>query len=216
MPSNHLILCHPLLLLPSIFPSIRGFFPMNQLFASGGQRIGVSASASVLPMNIQFSRNPVLSWPRRLTAARVCDKAGCFYLPSCSVSQPGTCEALEICIWVQSKLKARWRRKGWYIGMKYYFLVFMGLFFGEVKTLSKRRGLKTKNFPVSGEAFISELMVVRAQKWSISSISLAFPSLDPQAHGEELQWWLRFIKVSLMKYWSQRIQLVLRNQVGYK
>ena len=26
MPSNHLILCHPLLLLPSIFPSIR-FFP---------------------------------------------------------------------------------------------------------------------------------------------------------------------------------------------
>ena len=26
MPSNHLILCHPLLLLPSIFPSIRVFF----------------------------------------------------------------------------------------------------------------------------------------------------------------------------------------------
>ena len=25
MPSNHLILCHPLLLLPSIFPSIRAF-----------------------------------------------------------------------------------------------------------------------------------------------------------------------------------------------
>ena len=30
-----------------------GFFPMSQLFASGGQSIGVSASASVLPMNIQ-------------------------------------------------------------------------------------------------------------------------------------------------------------------
>ena len=53
MPSNHLILCHPLLLLPSIFPSIRFFFPMSQLFASGGQSIGASASASVLPMNIQ-------------------------------------------------------------------------------------------------------------------------------------------------------------------
>ena len=26
MPSNHLILCHPLLLLPSVFPSIRAFF----------------------------------------------------------------------------------------------------------------------------------------------------------------------------------------------
>ena len=30
-----------------------GPFPMSQLFASGGQRIGVSASASVLPMNTQ-------------------------------------------------------------------------------------------------------------------------------------------------------------------
>ena len=52
MPSNHLILYHPLLLSPSIFPSIRSF-PMSQFFALGGQRIGVSASISVLPMNIQ-------------------------------------------------------------------------------------------------------------------------------------------------------------------
>ena len=52
MPSNHLILCHLLLLLPSIFPSIR-VFSVSQLFPSGGQSIGVSASASVLPMNIQ-------------------------------------------------------------------------------------------------------------------------------------------------------------------
>ena len=52
MPSNHLILCRPLLLLPSIFPSIR-VFSKSQFFASGGQSIGVLASASVLPMNIQ-------------------------------------------------------------------------------------------------------------------------------------------------------------------
>ena len=53
MPSNHLILCCPLLLLPSIsFPAL-GSFPMSQLFKSDGQSIGVSASASVLPMNIQ-------------------------------------------------------------------------------------------------------------------------------------------------------------------
>ena len=52
MPSNHLILCHPLLLLPLIFSSKRSF-QMSQLFASGGQNIGVSPSASVLPMNIQ-------------------------------------------------------------------------------------------------------------------------------------------------------------------
>ena len=50
--SHHLILCRLLLLPPSIFPSIRSF-PMCQFFASGGQSIGVSASASVLPMNIQ-------------------------------------------------------------------------------------------------------------------------------------------------------------------
>ena len=110
MPSNHLILCHPLLLLPSIFLSIRvfsnksalrirwpkywsfrfnispsndyselisfridwfdplavqgtvkslqsflasGSFLMSRLFTSGGQNIGASASASVLPMNFQ-------------------------------------------------------------------------------------------------------------------------------------------------------------------
>ena len=52
MPYNHLLLCNPLLLLPSVFPSIRSF-QMRQSFASGGQSIGVSASTSVLPMNIQ-------------------------------------------------------------------------------------------------------------------------------------------------------------------
>ena len=43
MPSNYLILCPRLLLLPSIFPSIR-VFPMNWLFGSGGHSIGASAS----------------------------------------------------------------------------------------------------------------------------------------------------------------------------
>ena len=53
MLSNHLILCHSLLLL-SIFPSIRIFsYDMSRLFTSGGQSIG--ASASVLAMNIQDS-----------------------------------------------------------------------------------------------------------------------------------------------------------------
>ena len=52
MPSNHLILCHPLLLLLQSFPA-SGSFQMSQFFSSGGQPIGASASASVLPMNIQ-------------------------------------------------------------------------------------------------------------------------------------------------------------------
>ena len=52
MPSSHLILCRPLLLLPQSLPA-SGSFPVSQLFARGGQSIGVSASASVLPVNTQ-------------------------------------------------------------------------------------------------------------------------------------------------------------------
>ena len=52
MTSNHLILCHPLLFLPSIIPA-SGSLLISQFFTSGGQSIGVLASASVLPMNIQ-------------------------------------------------------------------------------------------------------------------------------------------------------------------
>ena len=52
--------CHPTIsssvvpfsFCPQSFPA-SGSFPMSQLFTSGGQRIGVSALASVLPMNTQ-------------------------------------------------------------------------------------------------------------------------------------------------------------------
>ena len=49
MPSNHLILCYLFSCLQS-FPA-SGSFPMNRLFTSGGQNIGASVSATVLPMN---------------------------------------------------------------------------------------------------------------------------------------------------------------------
>ena len=52
IPCNHLILCHPLLLQPSVFPA-SGSFSMSRFFASGGQSILASPPASVLPMNIQ-------------------------------------------------------------------------------------------------------------------------------------------------------------------
>ena len=52
MPSSHLILCCPLLLLPPIPPASESF-PMSQLFARGGQSTGVSALASFLPKNTQ-------------------------------------------------------------------------------------------------------------------------------------------------------------------
>ena len=76
MPSSHLILCCPLLPFSPSFPA-SGSFPMSQLFAWGGQRIGVSASTSVLPvkeesekvdlkLNIQKTKimasGPITSW----------------------------------------------------------------------------------------------------------------------------------------------------------
>ena len=59
--------CHPIISSSVIpfsscsqsFPA-SGSFPLSQLFTSGGQSIGVSASASVLPMNTQ-DRSP-LGW----------------------------------------------------------------------------------------------------------------------------------------------------------
>ena len=51
MPSNHLILVIPFSCLQS-FPASRSFL-ISQFFTWGGQSIGVSASASVLPMNTQ-------------------------------------------------------------------------------------------------------------------------------------------------------------------
>ena len=50
--ANHFILCHPLLLLPSIFPSIR-VFSTELAHRIRCQNIRASASASVLPMSIQ-------------------------------------------------------------------------------------------------------------------------------------------------------------------
>ena len=51
MPSNHLILFSPFSSCPQSF-CVR-VFPVSRLFESGGQSIGASASASVLPVNFQ-------------------------------------------------------------------------------------------------------------------------------------------------------------------
>ena len=65
IPCNHLILCHPLLLPPSIFPSIRPFL-MSQFFASGGQSIG-SLSFNINPSNEYSGLNSFrMDWLDRL------------------------------------------------------------------------------------------------------------------------------------------------------
>ena len=61
MPSKHLILSYPLLLgLHSFLAS--GSFPMRQFFASGGQRSGVAASASVFLVNNQDWYHASMDW----------------------------------------------------------------------------------------------------------------------------------------------------------
>ena len=52
MPSNHVILCCPFLSCPQSFPASESLL-MSWLLASGGQGIGASVLASVLPNNIQ-------------------------------------------------------------------------------------------------------------------------------------------------------------------
>ena len=52
MPSSHLILCCPILLLPSVFPNIR-IFSNESVLHSRWPNIGVSISTSVLPENTQ-------------------------------------------------------------------------------------------------------------------------------------------------------------------
>ena len=60
IPSNHLILCRPLLLPPSVFPA-SGSFPRSQFFTSGGQSIGVSAWFFFLEEYFLFSLSVSLS-----------------------------------------------------------------------------------------------------------------------------------------------------------
>ena len=55
MPSNHLILCHPFSSRFQSFPASGSFPRKSHFFTSGGQSIGVSASASVFAVNSQAS-----------------------------------------------------------------------------------------------------------------------------------------------------------------
>ena len=104
MLSNHLILCHPLLLLPSVLPA-SGSFPMSWLFTSGGQSIRASASASILMMNIQ-------GWfPLGLTGLNSFLSKGLLRVFSNTAvkkhqffdAQPFLCSSSHICTWLLGK-----------------------------------------------------------------------------------------------------------------
>ena len=100
MASNHLILCHPLLLLPSTFPSIRVFSSELTLHVRWPKYWSL-ASASVLPMNIQGCHSKSHS----LALAKENSEDEVLSLGLCDFEKlQGTEQKCQAC---------RWRRKQW-------------------------------------------------------------------------------------------------------
>ena len=121
MTPNHFILCHPLLLLPSIFPSIR-VFPNGQVFTSGSRTIWASASISVLPMNIQ-------NWfPLELTGLICLQSKGLLRVFSSNKIWKNHFLGTQIFLWSNSHIHT-WLLK------KYRFDYICWHFFGKVMSL---------------------------------------------------------------------------------
>ena len=95
IPFNHLILCRPLLLLPSIFPSIRVFSSDLALYS---QSIAASALASVFPMNIQ-------GWfPLGLTGLISLLSKGLSRIFSCTTVRKHQFFSTQPCFWFNSHI----------------------------------------------------------------------------------------------------------------
>ena len=71
MPSNHLILCRPLLLLPSVFPSTRVFSNESVLINTQHKRSKRSLSTCIfLPVDVHWSQRCL--WERPSFVPRLC------------------------------------------------------------------------------------------------------------------------------------------------
>ena len=126
--SNHLVLCHPLLLQLSIFPSIR-VFANDPAFVSGGQSIGALASSSVLPMNIQdwfplgqtglisLQSKGLLSLFQHHSSKALILQHPVFFMVQVSYPYMTTVKTIALTVWIfverlNSKLKS-WRPFAW-------------------------------------------------------------------------------------------------------
>ena len=67
MPSNHLILCHPLLLLPSIFPSIRVFSNESALHIRWPKYWSFNFNISLFNKWCWGNGTPILNHTQKLT-----------------------------------------------------------------------------------------------------------------------------------------------------
>ena len=122
---SHFILCRLLLLLPQSLQA-SGSFPMSQLFAWGGPSIGVSASASILPMNTQDW--PPLGWTgwislqsrgltRVFSSTQFCTFSNILLLPTASVPTAPSSEVsgphCQCCQIGSAKQTCWWQRCVW-------------------------------------------------------------------------------------------------------
>ena len=105
-PSNHLILCRPLLLLPSIFPSIRVFSSESALHTKW-PKCGVSSSSSVLPMNIQDWC--LLGWTGWISL----QSKGLSRVFSNTTAQKHQFLGAQLCLWSKSHTNSWWLEKPW-------------------------------------------------------------------------------------------------------
>ena len=85
---------------PQSFPA-SGSFPVSQFFSSGGQNIGVSASASIFPMNIQ-------DWfPLGLTALISLQSKGLSKVFSITTVQKHQFFSTQLSLWSYSQIHTR-------------------------------------------------------------------------------------------------------------
>ena len=84
MPSNHLIFCHPLFLLPSIFPSIRVFSNESVLCIRWPKHWSFSLSFIISPFSeysglIPFLTSPISQWEGEPSFPHSCPTLASFF-----------------------------------------------------------------------------------------------------------------------------------------
>ena len=99
IPYNLLILCHSFSSCPQFFPASESF-PMSCLSASGGQSIGASASALVIPKNIQGWFPSGLTGLISLLSKKL---SGVFSSVMFFSAKPSSWSTCHICIWLLEK-----------------------------------------------------------------------------------------------------------------
>ena len=200
MLSNHLILCHPLLLLSSISATSESF-PMSQLFESGGQSIGASSSASVLPMSIQ-------DWfPLGLTGWISLQSKGLWRIFSNTTVQKHHFFSTQLSLWSNSHIYAWLLEKKIVLTTRTFVDKVMCLLFNMLS------GLVIAFLPRSKRLLISWLqspsaVILKPKKIKSVTVSIVSPSICYEVTGLDIynashcwaRWWCAVLCLVAQSY----------------